>query len=86
MRFGTLISPDDNITHDEQSTEENYDRMLPSSEEMHSPVHLPDVPQIEEREDSVPYFPEKDQDQQSSGAERLSESVLMKSLVVTELA
>lgn len=52
-------------------TEENFERLLPGTNEFLSPVYLPDPRQPSERE-SVPYFPEKEQDHESSGIERLT--------------
>ena len=90
LKFANLISPSHKTTAEQkvfdylpgQSTEENYERLLPGTEEFQSPVHLPDPPQIEERDSSVAYFPEKEQDHEASGGERLSESILMRSLTI----
>lgn len=65
-----------------RATDENFERLLPGTNEFLSPVYLPDPRRPSERE-SVPYFPEKEQDHEASAGDRLSESIapLMSGLV-----
>ena len=87
MLFGNLVSSGKKTEEGSRLTEENFERLLPGTNEFMSPVHLPDIRQPSERE-SVPYFPEKEQDHEASGGERLSESItpLMKQLTLHEPA
>ena len=76
LLFGNLVSSGERTmtsvrVTDAAQEDENFERLLPGPEDFESPAaYLLDQPR-----ESIPYFPEKEQDHEASDGQRLTESI-----------